>query len=182
MSIIELLIYIALIASFLVSGVFAAYSMLISVTHDSDHIETKIEQQNSQQNDQVGQSGFVATIVVVIISTILLLTAVGASSRMALLYDSVMHSEYRLASFVSAYTCMDQAVLALAQDYFYSPRVDGDALPVSHCVIDSIARGGGSVVTITTTGLFVGIRTRIVATVQLESNFVKILYKKFILF
>lgn len=175
MSIIELLVYIALVASFLVSGVFAAYSMLISVTHDSDHIEQKIEQQNQQ-------SGFVATIAVVTISTILLLTAVGASSRMALLYDSVMHSEYRLASFAAAYTCMDQAVLALAQDYFYSPQVGGDALPSSHCRIDSLARGGGSVVIVTTTGLFGGVRTRITATVQSESNFVKILDKKFILF
>lgn len=181
MSLIELVIYVALLSTFLIGSIFSAYSMLVSVSHDDGVIDQKLESSNIQNNQQNG--GFVAIISAVIISTTLILLAVMVSGKTASYYDLVMRSEYRLVVKARTYACLDRVLLKLSQDYFYAPVYYNDRYISSiDCFVDSVSSSVATTRIVSVSVLYKGIHGRLTAEVTVGSNSIQILHKDFILF
>jgi hypothetical protein len=177
MNIIELIIYIALLSTFLVGSIFSAYSMLTSVLHDNDAVD---QVQSSVRRDTNG--GFVAITSSVIIATTLMLFAVLLSGKVATLYDITMRSEYRVIVKAHTYACFDRALLKLAQDYFYIPGSGGDYFSAFECSVDSVIIPSKDKRIISVSAMYQGIQGKITAEVLMDPHAVQILQKNFILF
>ena len=63
--------------------------------------------------------GFVALIMVLLVSAVLLAVVLSNSLSVADLFDEAYHKEYRLLATNAALTCFDQALLEITHDYFY---------------------------------------------------------------
>lgn len=63
--------------------------------------------------------GFIALILVVVISSLMLAFSFMQSIEFGHFFDQVQTKEYRLISHYSAYSCIDQALLNLTHDYFF---------------------------------------------------------------
>ncbi|NDE68045.1 hypothetical protein EB052_00395 [bacterium] len=145
MSLIELIIYVLLLATFIAGSIVSAYGLFFSVekeyqkeqqkeaTTTPNHISSRMSGTNE---------GFIALISVFIISSILMLTAILLSAHHGDRFDIALHSEYRLMAHERAYACVDTAMLRLAQDYFYTvgpaPTAAGDLGQTSPAYLDDI--------------------------------------------
>ncbi|MDO8430748.1 MAG: hypothetical protein Q7S72_02060 [Candidatus Taylorbacteria bacterium] len=83
--------------------------------------------------------GFIALTLVITIASLLIAFSYTQSIDTAHFFDMTRTKEYRLMNYYNAYSCIDQAILALAHDYFYDMpvpvrRTDFD------CVIESIIK------------------------------------------
>lgn len=82
--------------------------------------------------------GFIALIVVLLTTGILLGLVSSSSIESILFFDEAMRKEYRAMNHFYAYNCLDQAILALAHDYFYT-ITSPVAIPELRCSIISIS-------------------------------------------
>ncbi len=69
----------------------------------------------------------------------------------ALFFDQALRKEYRAMNYYYAGDCIDQAILTLAHDYFFTPV--SFEIPRYHCVIISI-ESQGDLRIISTKGIF----------------------------
>ncbi|HEY4503658.1 MAG TPA: hypothetical protein VJJ28_00915 [Candidatus Paceibacterota bacterium] len=85
--------------------------------------------------------GFIALVTVLSVAGILLALVFTSSIESGLFYDQALRKEYRMMNYYYAYDCIDQAILALAHDYFFKVTL---ANPIEikkyHCSIISIGR------------------------------------------
>ena len=83
--------------------------------------------------------GFIAMIVVISVAGILLALVFSSSIESGLFYDQALKKEYRAMNHYYAYDCIDQAILALAHDYFFTVT-DPIEIPKYHCSIVFVRR------------------------------------------
>ncbi len=85
--------------------------------------------------------GFIAlTITLSVTGT--LLTLVGASAiESATFFDMALKKEYRTMNYYYAYDCIDQAILGLAHDYFFTVSLPKQ-IPYLNCSILSVIPQG----------------------------------------
>ena len=85
--------------------------------------------------------GFIAlTITLSVAGTLLAL--VGATSiSSAIFFDMALRKEYRFMNYHYAYDCIDQAILGLSHDYFFTVN-SPVSIPYFHCSILSISKDG----------------------------------------
>jgi hypothetical protein len=174
MTLLEIIIYIALLVSFLVTGIFSAYSLFISSSNENNSLNETI-QQTTRPNETNG--GFVALVSAFTISTALLLMSIGMTRGMTVLYDLVLHKEYRAIVRGAAFTCADRALMYIEQDYLYQPETGGDYLLDFRCTIESI-----SPATVVTSSTFQGVQGRVETGIQKYPHEIHILYQKFSVF
>lgn len=176
MSLIELLIYIALLTTFLSAGILSAYSMLMSVSKDA--------QAPIVQSDVPRSKGFVALFSSIAISLSLLLMALSLSGKVSASYESVMHAEYRAVVRARTYACFERALAKLSSDYFYAPAPGGDRFIDFDCSIDSIsvAVTDHSRREVSVSSLHHGIHGKMTASVLLNPHDIHVIQQKFILF
>ncbi|MDB5259651.1 MAG: hypothetical protein JWO73_859 [Candidatus Taylorbacteria bacterium] len=174
MSLIELLVYIALLTTFLTAGIFSAYSMLISVSKDSHAPIVR--------DDALQSKGFVALFSSIVISISLLLMALSLSENVTAAYESVMHAEYRAIVRARTYACFQRALAKISEDYFYVPAIGGDHVGEFDCTIDLVAAADRAHREVSTSAAYHGIRGKMTASLQLDSQSIQIIQQKFILF
>ncbi len=86
--------------------------------------------------------GFIALTLVISVSALLLAFSFIQSIETAHFFDETERKEYRLMSYYYAYACIDQALLILAHDYFFT-LTKPIILPDLHCTIDLITNQDG---------------------------------------
>ncbi len=90
---------------------------------------------------KIKKGGFIALTLTLSVAGILLALVAASSIDSALFFDQALRKEYRALNYYYAGDCLDQAILALAHDYFFNP-----ASPVEiqeyHCVILSVENQG----------------------------------------
>jgi hypothetical protein len=91
-------------------------------------------------NKYFNKNGFAAFILVISISTLMLTFSFMASIEVGHFYDEVITKENRLISYYAGYACIDQAVLALAHNYFFQTSKE-IKIPELNCSIDTIPNG-----------------------------------------
>lgn len=142
MNLIELIIYVLLLAVFLSGSLAGAYGIFLSAQKEYQKEQQKeilTETQKMVQGQQNGQGGFIALISVFLISSALMMIALTISMHHGDRFDMVLHSEYRLIAQERALSCVDMGILGLAQDYFYEILANAPVF-ISHlqCTIDRI--------------------------------------------
>lgn len=68
--------------------------------------------------------GFIAITTVLTVSGILLVLVAASSLQSATFFDQVVRKEYRLINYYNAGNCIDQAILELAHDYFFTTSIE----------------------------------------------------------
>ena len=97
------------------------------------------------------------------------------SLDIAQFFDQVRIKEYRLMNYYNADSCIDQAILSLAHDYFY--RVSSSTSLVDfNCSIDIVYEESGQIV-IQVTGNYKGINVKKSARVNLFDNRLEVIKK-----
>ncbi len=81
--------------------------------------------------------GFIALTLVITTASLLLAFTYMQSIEIALFFDQTRLKEYRLINYYNAGSCIDQAILNLAHDYFYEVSTP-IIIPDFNCVIDSV--------------------------------------------
>lgn len=96
---------------------------------------------NRNENENK-EKGFIALTLVISVSALLLAFSFMQSIGIAHFFDETTRKEYRLMSYYFAYSCIDQALLGLSHDFFFS--VDSEkSFPELNCAIDSISDENG---------------------------------------
>jgi hypothetical protein len=80
------------------------------------------------------QGGFVAITLAFFIAGILLALVASFSIESANFFDQAMKKVYREMNYYYAYDCLDQAILRLSHDYFYTIASPVE-IPEFHCTI-----------------------------------------------
>ncbi len=97
--------------------------------------------------------GFIAIIIVLMVSGILLALISYSSLESATFFDQALRKEYRTMNHYYAFSCIDQAILMLIHDYFFEIR-EGDEsidMPWLYCQILKVEKVG-NIHKITTVG------------------------------
>lgn len=92
---------------------------------------------NNSQN-----KGFAALILIIYTSTLMLIFTYLQGIEYGHFFDEVKAKEYRLMSYYSAYSCIDQAFLTLTRDYFFLTDIEIEFFDLN-CSIDSVNNSGG---------------------------------------
>ena len=88
------------------------------------------------------KKGFAAFILVVSISSLMLAFSFMQAIEYGHFFDEVQNKEYRLISYYSAYSCIDQALLALAHDYFFSTNKEIEISDLNCSIVSIIDNNG----------------------------------------
>ena len=83
------------------------------------------------------KQGFAAIILVISISALLLAFSFMQSIEYGHFFDEVINKENRLTAYYSALSCIDQAVLAISHDFFFTTTNIVD-IPELNCSIYSV--------------------------------------------
>ncbi len=86
--------------------------------------------------------GFIALTLIISVTSLLLAFSYMQSIEIALFFDQTRLKEYRYMNYYNAYSCIDQAIVNIAHDYFYkvsSPIIVKDF----NCVIESVIEDSG---------------------------------------
>ena len=112
--------------------------------------------------------GFVAITLVIIVSSILLAFSSLQSIEVGEFLDQVLLKEYRLINYYNAQSCIDQAMLKISSDYFFTL-----SSPISisylNCRILKVHESNGYMI-IETQGNYKNININRVAKVKLYDN------------
>lgn len=114
------------------------------------------------------KKGFVALVIVLFVSGTLLALSFSSAIETALFFDQALRKEYRAMNYYYAQDCLDQAILALAHDYFFEPT-SPVMIPEYHCSVLSIEKNG-NLRTISTVGHFMNAKVYRQATVKLHTH------------
>jgi hypothetical protein len=95
------------------------------------------------------------------------------SIEIAHFFDQVTRKEYRLMAYYFAYDCIDQAILNLSHDYFYTVTVP-EFLPDFHCYIDSVVTQG-NIRKISVMGIYNGVSASRSVEVRMEDDSLSVL-------
>ncbi|MEI6057790.1 MAG: hypothetical protein WCQ60_02345 [bacterium] len=94
------------------------------------------------KNKIIHTRGFIALITTIIVSTALMLMAISVSSSAGLLFDEVIHKEYRIAATTAALSCLDTVFMELERDYFYIVEDIPMQYPDMHCSVYRVKSNG----------------------------------------
>ena len=86
--------------------------------------------------------GFIAITLVISVTSLLLVFSYIQSIEIAHFFDQTRLKEYRLMNYYNASSCIDQAILNLAHDYFYEVTTPV-IIPDLNCTIDNIRTENG---------------------------------------
>lgn len=117
--------------------------------------------------------GFAAFILVISISTLMLAFSFMQGIEYGHFFDQTKTKEYRLMSYYAAYSCLDQALLTLTRDYFFSVQSELQ-IPELFCSIDSVSDDSG-LKTITAHGNYKKIKVYRRATARLYDDHLEII-------
>ncbi|MEK7213592.1 MAG: hypothetical protein AAB637_00540 [Patescibacteria group bacterium] len=96
---------------------------------------------NKKENENK-EKGFISLTLVISVSSLLLAFSFMQSIGIAHFFDQTIRKEYRLMSYYFAYSCINQALLGLSHDFFFS--VDNEkSFSDLNCSIDSILDENG---------------------------------------
>ncbi len=84
------------------------------------------------------KKGFAAFILIIYISTLMLVFSFMQGIEIGHFFDQVKIKQYRLMNYYFAYSCIDQAILALSRDYFLNLKKEIEFSDLN-CSIDSIS-------------------------------------------
>jgi hypothetical protein len=86
------------------------------------------------------QSGFIALMSAILLSAVLFTLTISLSSTTFSARTNALHSELKRQSIALAESCMHKALLAVTQNYTYSPHTGGDevAIDSNKCTIASV--------------------------------------------
>ncbi len=117
--------------------------------------------------------GFASTILVLSISALVLVLISIQSIESNHFFDEVKRKQYRLMSYYFAYSCIDQALLSISHDYFFSVSSERkyDEL---NCSIDSIKDDYDKKI-IKVHGIYKDIKVFRTATIRVFDNHLEIL-------
>ena len=124
-------------------------------------------------------NGFIAITIVLIISGILFTLISYSSLKSATFFDQALHKEYRTMNHYYAFSCIDQAILMLAHDFFFE-TIDENGqneiidLPDFHCQILEVKKVG-NIREIMTVGNYKNANVYRYAKVRVGENGVEIL-------
>lgn len=110
--------------------------------------------------------GFIALTFVLSVTGILLSLVYSSSIETGLFYDQAMRKKYRTMNYYYAGDCIDQAILKLAQDYFFASPTEIDRY---HCEIISV-EADGNIRHILTKGTFQGATVYRRASIRLKDH------------
>ncbi len=90
--------------------------------------------------------GFISLTIVLIISGILFVLVSYSSLESANYFDQAIHKEYRIMNHYYAKTCIDQAIIMLAHDYFFEINNANEIIdfPYYHCQILQVKNDNNS--------------------------------------
>lgn len=111
-----------------------------------------------------------------VVSSLLLAFTYIQSINVAEYFDQANRKVYRLMNYYNAYNCIDQAVLKLAQDYFFEisgPLIISDL----NCSIDLVERRNDEI-HIETSGIYKSINVKRSAKVKISDDKVQIISTK----
>lgn len=91
--------------------------------------------------NKIKNRGFIALALTLSVAGILLALVSASSIESALFFDQALRKEYREMNYYYAGDCLDQAILGLAHDYFFSVEIPIE-IKKYHCVILSIENQG----------------------------------------
>ncbi len=117
--------------------------------------------------------GFIALIIVLSITGLLFALVSASSIEAVIFYDEVLKKEYRSMNYYNANNCIDQAILAIAHDYFIE-FTNSREIPELDCTIISIVREG-NLRHITTRGNFQKAIVYRYATVRVSDTAIEII-------
>ncbi len=86
--------------------------------------------------------GFIALSLIISVTSLLLAFSYTQSIEIALFFDQTRLKEYRSMNYYNAYSCIDQAILNISHDYFYTVSTSTEIKDL-HCVIDSTKNENG---------------------------------------
>lgn len=125
------------------------------------------------KKNKAKNSGFAAFTLVIFISTLMLTFTFMQGIEYSHFFDQTKTKEYRLMSYYSAYSCIDQALLGLTHDYFFLVQSEIE-FPDLFCSIDSISDSSG-LKTITVHGKYKNIFVYRLATARLYDDHLEII-------
>ena len=94
------------------------------------------------------QKGFAAFILVISISSLILAFSFMQAIEYGHFFDQVQRKEYRLMAFYSAYSCIDQALLAFAHDYFFNSFKEINYKDLNCSIISAIDENGIKIISV----------------------------------
>lgn len=119
---------------------------------------------NSKKNDK----GFVAITLVIMVSSILLAFSSLQSIEVSEFFGQVLLKEYRLMNYYNAQSCIDQAMLKISSDYFFTLS-SPISIPYLNCRILKVYENNGYLI-IETQGSYKKIYINRIAKVKLHDN------------
>ena len=93
------------------------------------------------KNNNKIENGFISITFVIITSSLLLVFTYMQLIEVGHFFDQTMTKEYRLMNYYNAYSCIDQAILRLSQDYFFTTNIP-IYISDMDCSINSVMREG----------------------------------------
>ncbi len=119
---------------------------------------------NSKKNDK----GFVAITLVIMVSSVLLAFSSLQSIEVSEFFGQVLLKEYRLMNYYNAQSCIDQAMLKISSDYFFTLS-SPISIPYLNCRILKVYENNGYLI-IETQGNYKNININRIARVKLYDN------------
>ena len=119
-------------------------------------------------NYRKNNRGFVAITLVIIVSGILLAFSSLQSIEVSEFFDQVLLKEYRLMNYYNAQSCIDQAMLKISSDYFFTLS-SPISIPYLNCRILKVYENSGYLI-IETQGNYKNIYINRIAKVKLHDN------------
>lgn len=113
-------------------------------------------------------NGFVSLTLVITISSLLLAFTYIQSIEIVHYFDMTRTKELRYINYYNAYSCIDQAILNIAHDYFYTVS-SSTSVNNLNCVIDSV-NGNNDLKIIKTHGNYKNINAHRLARVRLYDD------------
>lgn len=86
--------------------------------------------------------GFIALTLTITLSSLLLAFSFSQSIDIGHFFDQTLIKKYRLMNYYYAESCIDQAIINITHDYFYTISAPLN-IPYLHCSIESIKIEGG---------------------------------------
>lgn len=91
--------------------------------------------------------GFIALTTVLTVSGILFALIAASSLQSATFFDQVLRKEYRFINYYNAGNCIDQAILEIAHDYFFTTSTERSIEHFNCSIVSVISVGNLRIIT-----------------------------------